>query len=119
MPAKKMDATHGSANIVPRMEINPFAPPKFVRHKPTGMTMNWSGIFRRRVDEFEPYYRPNTSDQQDHMLLLQRYELTQAMYAGANVNPAVMAMMMAGAQSASPFAGHPGVIDGELAGTDS
>jgi hypothetical protein len=38
-------------------------PPLFVKHIPTGMVTAWSSIFKRRLTEFAPHFRPNTDDE--------------------------------------------------------
>lgn len=130
MPAKQpdepVDATVGAASIAPMPEINPRVPPRFVRHKRTGMTMNWSSLFNRRCDEFEPFYRAGTSDQADHIAAMQHWNVMQMMMSGmlggGMMSPAQLAMMQAGAQNVMPgnFPGFPGgvTIDGDVVGSD-
>lgn len=115
MPAKRAaDATEGATPLVEKQypEINPMVPPRFVRHIPTGMTMNWSGLFRKRIHEFEPFYRKNTDDEQQHMVALRRYEMLQMMQGNVEGMFSHMVDPRAAA-AASPFA-RSQVIDGDL-----
>jgi hypothetical protein len=58
-------------------------PPRRVRHKTSGVITGWSTLFKKRLGEFEPYYRPDTDEEKQHRLALRRYEAKLAMQADA------------------------------------
>jgi len=72
-------------------------PPRFVRHKPTGRVTTWSTLFRRNVNDFEPFYRPNTDDEFQHKVARRRHEAKLALksgndpYLGANTRNSAFA----------------------------
>jgi hypothetical protein len=64
------------------MQINPGAPPRMVRYKPNGLITTWSTLFRKELNNVEPYYRPGTTDREEHILAVRRFEAQQALRSG-------------------------------------
>lgn len=54
-------------------------PPRRVRHKTSGVVTGWSTLFKKRLGEFEPFYRPNTDEEKQHRLALRRFEAKLAL----------------------------------------
>ena len=64
------------------IQVNPGAPPRMVRHKPSGLVTSWSTLFNRELQNVEPFYRPGTSDREEHILAVRRYEAQRALRSG-------------------------------------
>lgn len=54
-------------------------PPRRVRHKTSGVVTGWSTLFKKRLGEFEPFYRPDTDEEKQHRIALRRFEAKQAL----------------------------------------
>lgn len=63
-------------------DLDPHAPPLFVRHRKTGMVTRWTPIFRSRVNEFDVFYRPGSTDAADHRAAVARADAIRALTGG-------------------------------------
>jgi hypothetical protein len=71
-------------------------PPMQVRHRATGVVTNWSTLFKRRVNEFEPFFRPGTDDEFIYGLRRRKFEAKMAerngdIYVGSNARNSAFA----------------------------
>jgi hypothetical protein len=64
------------------MQIVPGAPPRLVRYKSNGMVTSWSTLFNKELQNIEPYYRPGTTDREEHIMAMRRYEAQRALRSG-------------------------------------
>ena len=98
MPDAKSKATPVSVEEMPP-PLDARCPPRRVRHKKSGMITSWSMLFRKRITEFEPFYRPGTDELLEHKLRFRRFEAMQAMRSGdpfAGVQPGYSSLAAAG-----------------------
>lgn len=63
-------------------DLDPHAPPLFVRHRKTGVVTRWTPIFRSRVNEFDVFYRPGSTDAADHRAAVARADAIRALTGG-------------------------------------
>lgn len=76
--AENKPATRKVEARAPTIPFDPHVPPRMVRRKRDGLITNWSSLFKSKMDEFEPYYRPGTDDQMQHEIQYRRFEAQQA-----------------------------------------
>lgn len=75
-------ARQTSARASRPMQINPGAPPRMVRYKPNGLVTSWSTLFNKELQNVEPFYRPGTTDREEHILAMRRNEAQRALRSG-------------------------------------
>jgi hypothetical protein len=63
-------------------QLDPHVPPRFVRRKSDGLVTRWSTLFKRHLDQFEPFYRANSDDAIEHAARIRHFEMVAAMKAG-------------------------------------
>lgn len=71
-------------------------PPTMVQHVSTGVVTNWSTLFKRKLAEFQPFFRPNTDDEFIYSVRRRKFEAKMAErngdpYGGANARNSMYA----------------------------
>lgn len=91
-PAPAKTASKRTKRVLP---IIPQCAPAMVLHKPTGVITSWSTLFKRRVDEFEPFFA-SADEQFIYNTKRRRFDAAQAekrgdFFAGSNAHDSVFA----------------------------